>query len=119
MLCSAWARSKPFLWAIMIPVFAGVFVSWFDLMQSFNLETTWFWKHVVGRAAAGHGPGQRPAVPRRHLQLANDGLEHVNQLLSVRTAYGASPARDVGRRIVAGAAMIFGAIRLRRWRDEG
>src|SRR5690606_38995968 len=23
MLCSAWARSKPFLWAIMIPLFAG------------------------------------------------------------------------------------------------
>ncbi|MEO7199793.1 MAG: ABC-2 transporter permease, partial [Dokdonella sp.] len=36
MLCSAWAPSKPFLWAVMIPVFAGIFVSWFDLMQLFN-----------------------------------------------------------------------------------
>src|SRR5690606_178290 len=26
MLCSSWARSKPFLWAIMIPLFAGIFV---------------------------------------------------------------------------------------------
>ena len=31
MLCSAWARSKPFLWAVMIPVFAGIFVAWFDV----------------------------------------------------------------------------------------
>ncbi|MGH8076652.1 MAG: hypothetical protein ACREPE_04920, partial [Lysobacter sp.] len=36
MLCSSWAKSKPFLWAIMIPVFAGIFVTWFDLMQLFN-----------------------------------------------------------------------------------
>src|SRR3546814_806352 len=25
LLCSSWAKSKPFLWAIMIPVFAGIF----------------------------------------------------------------------------------------------
>src|SRR4249919_3732456 len=39
MLCSAWSRSKPFLWAVMIPLFAGIFVSWFDLMNLFDLQT--------------------------------------------------------------------------------
>ncbi|HEU4991758.1 MAG TPA: hypothetical protein VFT52_04620, partial [Luteimonas sp.] len=57
MLCSAWAKSKPFLWAIMIPVFAGIFVTWFDLMHLFDLEAGWFWKNIVGRALGSLVPG--------------------------------------------------------------
>jgi ABC-2 type transport system permease protein len=118
MLCSAWARSKPFLWAIMIPVFAGIFVSWFDLMQLFDLETGWFWKNVVARSLLSVAPGSWFDAA----QTANvdfDGPQAVHSLLSLRTMYSvlATPQLWVGA--VAGAVMIFGAIRLRRWRDEG
>src|SRR3546814_16458312 len=51
------AKSKPFLWAIMIPVFAGIFVTWFDLMQLFDLEAGWFWKNVVSRSLLSVVPG--------------------------------------------------------------
>ena len=47
MFCSAWARSKPFLWALMIPIFAGIFVGWFDLMRGFDLDAGKIWLHVV------------------------------------------------------------------------
>src|SRR5205814_6703858 len=57
LLCSSWARSKPFLWAIMIPLFAGIFVSWFDFMQLFNLESSWFWKNIVARVLLSAAPG--------------------------------------------------------------
>ena len=57
MLCSAWARSKPFLWAVTVPVFAGVIVHWFDLMRLFGLPASWFWTHIVGRLLLGTFPG--------------------------------------------------------------
>ena len=119
MLCSSWARSKPFLWAIMIPLFAGIFVSWFELMHLFNLESSWFWKHVVGRMLLSTVPGSDLLYRSDSLEMAQDGIEHVNQILSIRTTYGAFLRPEMWAGILAGAAMIFGAIRLRRWRDEG
>lgn len=118
MLCSAWAKSKPFLWAIMIPVFAGIFVSWFDLMQLFDLGSGWFWQNVVARSLLS-------VVPGTWFDVANvggvdvDGPQAIHSVLSLRTMYSvlATPQLWIGA--VAGAAMIFTAIRLRRWRDEG
>nr|WP_281782053.1 hypothetical protein [Lysobacter auxotrophicus] len=118
MLCSAWAKSKPFLWAIMIPVFAGIFVSWFDLMHLFELETGWFWKNVVARSLLSVAPGSWFNAAQT-ADVNFDGPQAVHSLLSLRTMYSvlATPQLWVGA--LAGAVMIFGAIRLRRWRDEG
>ena len=115
MLCSAWARTKPFLWAVMIPVFAGIFVAWFDIMNVFNLDTAWFWQHVVARALTSVFPGMwLTATDVHHVQ----GPEQLSALIGLKQTYSvlASPQLWVGA--VAGAAMIFGAIRLRRWRDD-
>ena len=118
LLCSAWSRSKPFLWAIMIPVFAGIFVTWFDLMQVFNLETVWFWKNIVFRMLLSIVPGTWMDVA--HLEGADfDGPGQITGLLALKSTYSVllTPALWIG--VAAGAAMIFAAIRLRRWRDEG
>ena len=118
MLCSSWAKSKPFLWAIMIPIFAGIFVSWFDLMQLFDLETGWFWKNVVARSLLSVAPGSWfDAAQIGDIDV--DGPQAVHSVLSLRTMYSvlATPQLWIGA--LAGVAMIFGAIRLRRWRDEG
>ena len=115
MLCSAWARSKPFLWAVMIPVFAGIFVAWFDVMNVFNLDTAWFWQHVVVRALASVFPGMWfTASDLSHINSPGD----FNLMTGLRGTYSvmATPQLWVGA--LAGAAMIFGAIRLRRWRDD-
>jgi len=118
MLCSAWAKSKPFLWAIMIPVFAGIFVSWFDLMQLFDLETGWFWKNVVARSLLSVAPGSWfDAAQLGDIDV--DGPQAVHSVLSLRTMYSVLATSQLWVGAVAGAVMIFGAIRLRRWRDEG
>lgn len=118
MLCSAWARSKPFLWAIMIPVFAGVFVSWFDLMRLFDLESFWFWKNIVARALLS-------VAPMTWLDAAQvgrmefDGPGAISQAINLRTMYSTLLTPQLWIGALAGAGMILAAARLRRWRDEG
>lgn len=115
LLCSAWSKSKPFLWAIMIPVFAGVFISWFDLMNSFDLSSGWFWKNVVAHLLGGVFPGT--SVLAMDMKLTN--LRHFPDMDVIRAMYSvlATPQLWVGA--AAGVAMIAAAVRLRRWRDEG
>ena len=120
LLCSAWARSKPFLWAVMIPLFVSIFVSWFDLMALFDLDSGWFWKHVFGRALFSVVPGSDLFYRGEGFELMADGSpDDIQTLLSIPVAYGAFLRAEMWVGAVAGIAMIFGAIRLRRWRDEG
>ena len=118
MLCSAWAKSKPFLWAIMIPVFAGIFVSWFDLMHAFNLESVWFWKNVVARALLS-------VAPASWFDAANigpvnvEGPQAIHSVVNLGTMYSVLATPQLWLGVVAGVLMIIAAIRLRRWRDEG
>ncbi len=118
LLCSAWARSKPFLWALMIPAFAGIFVSWFDIMHVFNLESTWFWKNIVARMLLGTVPGSWFSVVNLdHVHM--DGPQSISQIVNLQSIYSVLLTPQLWIGVVAGAAMIIGAIRLRRWRDEG
>ncbi|TCT24521.1 ABC-2 transporter permease [Thermomonas haemolytica] len=114
MLCSAWARNKPFLWAIMLPVFAGVFISWFDLLHLFDLQSSWFWKHVVAHLLGGVFPGSWFSVI--DLGALKDG--HFGHMAALRTMYTtlATPQLWIGA--AAGVVMIAASIRLRRWRDD-
>lgn len=115
MLCSVWARSKPFLWAVMIPVFAGIFVAWFDIMNLFNLDTLWFWKNIVARSLGSVFPGMwMTEMDLSHI----NGKEELDQLFSLSTMYSVFKTPNIWVGAVAGIAMIFGAIRLRRWRDD-
>lgn len=118
LLCSAWARSKPFLWATAIPVITGLLVTWFDVMALFELGSGWFWRNIVGRLLLGTVPGSD--VFYRGAEIAGAGdIEKAEQLLSLSWMYGTflQPGTWIGA--AAGAVMIFAAIRLRRWRDEG
>jgi ABC-2 type transport system permease protein len=119
LLCSAWARSKPFLWAIMIPVFAGIFVSWFDFMQLFNLESSWFWKNIVARVLLSTAPGSWLPVGHFDNPQHIDGPAAVIPLISPATTWSTLLTPDLWCGAIAGAVMIAIAIRLRRWRDEG
>jgi len=117
LLCSAWSRSKPFLWALMVPLFAGIFVSWFDLMQVFDLQSSWFWRNIVGRALLSVAPGTW--IDATHLQGTHfEGPGQLTSLLSLQSTYSVLLTPQLWIGAVAGAVMIFGAIRLRRWRDD-
>ncbi len=121
MLCSAWARSKPFLWAVLIPVLAGVLVSWFGLFRDHDQGDGWFWQHIVARALTSAWPGSHLTgyAGTLHLQRLDDSpnaLFGANGVISGLHLF-AMPSLWIGA--LAGVAMIYAAIRLRRWRDEG
>ena len=116
LLCSAWAKSKPFLWAIMIPVFSGIFVSWFDLMNVFNLESGWFWQNIVARALLSLVPGSWLGNADLH-RMTPDSVDRVAQLISPATTWSMLLTPELWIGAVVGAAMIFAAIQLRRRRE--
>lgn len=121
MLCSAWARSKPFLWAVMVPILGGILVTWFGFFGNFRGDSEeWIWQHVVARMLTSAWPGS-------HL-LGFAGTAYLDRLDdSPKALYGldgvigglpllATPALWIGA--AAGVALILAAIRLRRWRDD-
>lgn len=49
LLCSAYARSRPFLWAVLLPVGIGALIGFFDLLEALAVPDSWYWVHVVAR----------------------------------------------------------------------
>jgi len=119
MLCSSGARSKPFLWAVAVPVLLGLLVSWFGIMGLFNESSTWFWANIVQRALLSVFPGSN-LVFDKHSMLNTGNLDDNDPLsvLSPVHTYGllASPNLWIG--VLAGAVLIAGAIWFRRVRDD-
>lgn len=116
LFCSAWARTKPFLWAVMVPVFAGVIVSWFSVMKLFGLTSGWFWGNIVGRLLLGTFPGvdlayRANAGIGRGMQSVLDSVSPAAQMAALQ-----NPQLWIGAAV--GVAFIAEAIYLRRRRDE-
>ena len=115
LLCSAWAKGKPFLWAIVIPVLLGVFVWWFEVMGYFGLQAEWFWQNVVARMLLSVVPaGWMDAVNLHAIDAPGD----LRDVLNLRAMYSTflSPKMWIGA--AAGGVVIAIAGRLRRWREE-
>ena len=120
LLCSAWSRSKPFLWAILLPVFSGIMVSWIGLMNLFNLDAGWFWGNIVVRGLLSVVPGSWYMNSSMHNGLATkiqspDDLVNAIQIGKSWAIFGTV---DLWVGALVGAAMIYAAMRLRRWRDD-
>jgi ABC-2 type transport system permease protein len=120
MLCSAWARSKPFLWAILIPVFSGILISWFNLMNVFHLDDGWYWKNIVFRGLFSVFPGTWYASPAMHdaMSMKVDNPGDLANAIQIGRSWALFGSADLWIGALAGAAMIYAAIRLRRWRDD-
>ena len=119
MLCSAWAKSKPFLWALLLPLGAGMLLGWFQLLTK-QPVSQWFWQDVVPRLLLGTWPGSHVFGAKiGGYGVSIESADELKSLLDTLSSWNllASPSLWVGA--VAGIAMIFMAIRLRRWRDEG
>lgn len=118
LLVSSFARSKPFLWAVLLPVALGLMVSWFDVLSTFSIPDAAYWKHVVLRVLGGVFPGSyqfqygptefAPGISIMGLNGVSNWSDMGKVLISTQMWLGA----------VAGLVMICGAIRMRRWRDE-
>jgi ABC-2 type transport system permease protein len=122
LLVSAFARSKPFLWALLVPVAVGVMLGWFDLLSLVNIESTAYWRNVVMRILLGVLPGSFPL----HLAVsdpatfANSGdLENIASTFGWNLMGQALTSASLWIGAAFGIGMIVIATRLRRWRDEG
>lgn len=120
LLCSSYARSKPFLWAIAIPAIAGVIVWWIDLMSQLSLPRAWFWEHIAARALFSVFPGSwvDPSTFRQLSNLQDAAIDPLSSMLSIDSlkTYFGSPDLWVG--VIAGIAMIAASIWFRRKRTE-
>ena len=129
LLCSSFARSKPFLLAVVIPILFGIFIGFIGLLQQLSLPSSWYWKQVCFRLLASVFPGiwlfYGSSSNSTMVTSGIDGIDigmgkfdFVNALISMDHLLGmlASPNLWVGA--AAGVAMIAGAIWFRRKRIE-
>jgi ABC-2 type transport system permease protein len=124
LMVSAWARSKVFLWAVGIPLLSVALLKWINFLASEYMnggfDEKWFAENIVLRGLGGLVPGIW--LPFGHVSreaLLNEGQRTVSAggLFTESWMTLLQPSVWVG--VVVGGAMIFAAMRLRRWRDEG
>lgn len=120
LLISAWARNTPLFWAVVVPLLLGVCLSWLEnhsLRFTDNLD--WYWQGIVGRGLLTHVPTTWSALhPSSSLvpltspldrEITRDLSEYWHLLTTANLWIG----------VAAGSAMLYAAIRVRRWKDEG
>lgn len=118
LLCSAWARNKPFLWAVALPVATGLLVSWFGIMGLFDLPTTWFWKNIVQRGLLSVFPGTGSVFGHNgniaHSVAGNPGMD----FMDLGNTYQLLASANLWVGVVVGLGLLAGAVWFRRWRDD-
>lgn len=119
LMVSAWARTKPLLWALGVPLMAGTLISWANGMFRFDWNVGWFWKNIIGRLLASVLPGSW-LLQRGHTLPQQETLGATTALSAALThSWQLLTSPDIWIGAALGAAMIYAAIRLRGWRDEG
>ncbi|MDE2308963.1 MAG: ABC-2 transporter permease [Xanthomonadaceae bacterium] len=116
LLCSAWARNKPILWAVALPVATGLLVNWFGLMGLFDLPTTWFWRNIVQRGLFSVFPGTGSVFGHQgHIAvIGHSGMD----FMDLGNTYQLLASTNLWVGVVVGLGLLAGAIWFRRWRDD-
>lgn len=129
LLCSSFARSKPFLIAVVVPILFGVFLAYIGLLQQLSLPSSWYWKNVCLRVLGSLWPGSwlfsgysNNAVfvsnGANGIDLGMGKFDFVNALISIDHLFSVLASLDLWIGVVAGVGMIAGAIWFRRKRIE-
>lgn len=117
---SAYARSKPFLWAVLVPLFAWIANGWIGLMGLPSFNRDFLFKEVIARLLFGIFPGWWLEGDMGKHRVVRDVMRNddVVNTFDPSSVYGmlATPGIWIGA--VAGIALIAAAIWLRRSRIE-
>ena len=123
MLVSSWAKSKPFLWAVGVPVVVNVVMksinAGLETMTGQSLLLAHYVGDLVARILGGVVPGIWFTFAGHHptrLHAAPDGFD-VSGLIP--QSYLSLAGFDAWIGALLGIGMLVAAVRLRRWRDEG
>jgi ABC-2 type transport system permease protein len=120
MLCSAWARSKPFLWAVLLPVLGSVIASMTSILPGFDVRHDLVWYTLVYRGLLSVVPGTWYPRIQQGQTDSNVDIETPDQLanaIDLTTSWQAFATVDLWIGVVFGVACLAGAIYLRRWRE--
>jgi ABC-2 type transport system permease protein len=120
---SAWVRSKPFLWAVLIPLIALVVNWWLGKLGAPHISGDLNLAAILGRLLFSIMPGSwlcadGSGVLGNHVRFNMKDNDHVLTSLDPSQVYGllAEPNLWVG--VVAGLALLAGAVWFRQRRIE-
>jgi ABC-2 type transport system permease protein len=124
MLVSSWAKSKPILWAVGVPVVVLVAIKWINAalenLSGQTLLVAHYASDVVARILGGTVPGiWFTFQPGLASAVHTAGQEVVDMNALVTQSYLSLAGLDAWIGVAMGVAMLYAAIRMRRWRDEG
>jgi ABC-2 type transport system permease protein len=123
LLVSSWAKTKPFLWAVGVPLIALLLTKWISFtLENFSgtpLNIMPVAQEIVARQLGGIVPGIwfsfTGGIPES-MKASQHGPD-MQAIFEASWMTLATAQAWIGALI--GAAMIVAAVRLRRWRDEG
>ena len=112
---SSWAKTKPFLWAVGVPVLGGVIISWMNALLDLGWDMSSFWKFISLRWFGSLVPGSWFSNSEGvHLDDKSQGFGDL-----ILQSYQQFAHLNLWIGIVIGVAFILAAIQMRRYRDEG
>jgi ABC-2 type transport system permease protein len=118
MVCSAWARRLPFLWATALPVLTGAMISFTDVFPGITIAHDKVW-YVIYRGLLSVAPGAWIPTIAEEPKADFDGPKDLTNLVDVTSSWEVFGNVDIWIGAAIGIALIALAVRLRRWRDEG
>lgn len=118
MLCSVWVRSKPFLWAVLLPVIACIIISMLGILPTLNISHNSVWYTIAYRGLFSVAPGSW--LPVLSDQFASPTFSHPENLpfvLGSISNWQMLRTADLWIGAAIGSIFIAAAIYLRRWRE--
>lgn len=117
MLCSAWSRSKPFLWAVLIPVLSCTVISMMSILPGIHIPHKAIWYVVVGRGLMSVAPGAWMSVIDKPLHPPAGDMSDVSKVINLTDSWQALTTANLWIGVAIGIAFIATAVYLRRWRE--
>lgn len=120
LLCSAWARSKPFMWAVMLPIVAIIAVGWLKLLGMPFLADLDVLRDTLARMLLSVWPGSWVAT----LAMGSNGPkvhfdeDNVMQALAPSQTWSVLAMPELWIGVVGGLVLVGAAIWLRGRRVE-
>ncbi len=116
MLCSSAARSKPILWALLLPALVCTIISMMGILD-IDVPYAKVWYVLFERPVLSAIPGGFMKVASGHAVLHNGDVRNTLEQLPLSTSWHAFAAPDLWIGGAVGIAFIAAAIYLRRWRE--
>lgn len=119
LLASSFARGKPFLWAVIPPVLAGMMQSWVNFLQTFDYQSNWILQTIGERlmyVVIPQGLSMKPSGTDLEVDFEPDDFANLGDFYSGLAQRLIDP--DLIWGIPFAVLFIAAAIWIRRYRDE-